>query len=70
MIHCPLCGYDYDPAASKPTCQGCPLHQACSTACCPRCGYKMPAESKLGKLFKRLAAKGEQRADTHAAAKR
>lgn len=70
MINCPLCGYAYEASAAKPTCQGCPLRSNCINTCCPRCGYKMPTESKLGKLFKRLAKKGEEVAGVNATVKR
>lgn len=38
MIHCALCGLEYEPVAKCPT--ACPLHGACHFVCCPRCGYQ------------------------------
>jgi hypothetical protein len=64
MIHCPLCGLEYEATASPSSCQACPLARGCSMACCPRCGYKMPTESRLGKLIKKLTtATGVARED-------
>lgn len=57
MTRCPLCGYEYEPNLSA-GCAGCPLAGACSVSCCPRCGYRLPAESHLGKLLKRIAKRG------------
>ncbi len=70
MTICPLCGYSFDGAQAAHGCQGCPMASACGSACCPRCGYKMAAPSRLGKFIKRLAAKGDADAHTVDAAQR
>lgn len=69
MTVCPMCGTEYD-GSKTAGCSGCPMGNSCAMACCPRCGYKLPGESRLGKLIKRLSARGG--ADEHAgvAAKR
>lgn len=69
MITCPLCGQQHSPEASA-SCRGCALGNACSLSCCPNCGYKVPVESKLGKLLKRLTTKGESRANAQSTAER
>lgn len=38
MIHCVLCGHDYQPVVRCPS--ACPLHGACHFVCCPHCGYQ------------------------------
>lgn len=37
FITCSVCGFRFDPAAHA-GCASCPLHEGCTTACCPNCG--------------------------------
>jgi len=47
QIHCPLCGYHFDPGALA--CHShCPMNQSCGLICCPNCGYQIPDEEKSG----------------------
>ena len=41
METCALCGFRYEP---KQKCS-CPMVKSCTMACCPNCGYGMPAPS-------------------------
>ncbi|MBI5877431.1 MAG: hypothetical protein HZB53_07255 [Chloroflexi bacterium] len=40
-MKCPLCSFEFDPAAGDACPSACPLHGACSFVCCPRCGYQI-----------------------------
>ena len=51
-MKCPLCGNEFREEESKAACQGCPLAGACHMVRCPNCGYDMPPEPKLPKVFK------------------
>jgi Fe2+ transport system protein FeoA len=37
-MSCPLCGARFDPD-TEIACGSCPMHGACTLACCPECGY-------------------------------
>lgn len=41
METCPLCSSSFDPEGlgCRPSC---PMAKACSTICCPTCGYSFP----------------------------
>lgn len=54
MIHCALCGFEYEPVPSCPA--SCPLNGACHFVCCPRCGYQNidPSQSSSVKLVKKF----------------
>lgn len=52
MMKCPLCGDQFREEDGKAACKGCPLAGACHMVRCPNCGYDMPAEPKLVKVFK------------------
>ncbi|MFC1913493.1 hypothetical protein ACFLX7_04830 [Chloroflexota bacterium] len=51
-MKCPLCGNEFREEEGQATCQGCPLSGACHMVRCPNCGYDMPLEPKLAKVFK------------------
>ncbi len=69
MTVCPFCGYEYESAATA-RCPGCPLANVCAMGCCPRCGYKLPTESRLGKLIRRLTTRGAARDNADVAPQR
>ena len=69
MIRCPLCGEMYVPNSAG-ACQGCLMSGACAANCCPRCGYRLPAETKLGGLLSRIWKRGESHAGHGIATKR
>lgn len=69
MTICPFCGHEFR-ASPAGGCAGCPMAGACAVSCCPRCGYRTPAESRLGKLLKRLTKKGVANGEAIGATKR
>ncbi|MFN8371927.1 MAG: FeoA domain-containing protein [Anaerolineae bacterium] len=45
MIHCPLCGFEFESTAMS--CHSsCAFNESCGIICCPNCGYQMPDEQK------------------------
>ena len=60
-ITCSVCGYRFDPSEHA-GCANCPIHEGCTTACCPNCGTTNinPSASRwavwLDKLFHRPTA--------------
>lgn len=52
-VKCALCGFVYEPEAHS--CASCPMARGCQVICCPRCGYAIPKESSLVKLWRRVA---------------
>lgn len=71
-IHCPLCGYEFDPGRLE--CHSkCPMGQRCALICCPNCGYQMPDEARthvvswLRRRLARLASVSEPRPERQAA---
>jgi len=52
-ITCPMCGERYDEAAGRACRPECPLAATCSLVHCPRCGYEMPAPSRLTRWLSR-----------------
>lgn len=63
-ITCSMCGFRFDPE-EHPACDSCPLHSACVTACCPRCGTTNinPQRSGLARLVKRLFTRKDHHAN-------
>lgn len=55
VITCVACGYRYPLSEGQDSCGTCPLHQACSTSCCPHCGTNNinPDKSRLARWLKR-----------------
>ncbi|MBE0408597.1 MAG: hypothetical protein IBX69_02570 [Anaerolineales bacterium] len=55
---CALCGHVFDPQEHA-SCPACPLQSACSSVCCPQCGYQTVNEDKsaLLNLIGKLRAK-------------
>lgn len=37
FITCSVCGFRFDPSRHA-GCASCPMHEGCTTACCPNCG--------------------------------
>jgi rubredoxin len=62
MVKCPLCGWAYDPSVSS-SCAACPLSRGCRVSCCPNCGYSMPPESGLVRLWRRVRRKDGERGE-------
>ncbi len=56
MIECVACGLRYPISQGQDSCGHCPLHEACSTSCCPRCGTNNinPDKSRLARWLNRL----------------
>jgi hypothetical protein len=44
---CPMCGYAAAPGELQWVCRECPVAPKCGLACCPRCRYEYPPESRL-----------------------
>jgi rubredoxin len=51
-MKCTLCGYRFREEEGKAACRGCPLAAACNKVKCPNCGFDVPVEPGLVKLFK------------------
>lgn len=45
-----MCGSEFGREQARSACAGCPLGRGCTMICCPRCGYKMPGETRLARL--------------------
>ncbi|MEN6481871.1 MAG: hypothetical protein ABFD29_06820 [Anaerolineaceae bacterium] len=61
-ITCTLCGTRFDPL-TNPSCESCPLHTGCATACCPNCGATNinPSGSRLARwLEARIKGKNHE----------
>ncbi|MHB1339589.1 MAG: hypothetical protein ACYCYG_12325 [Bellilinea sp.] len=56
VITCVACGYHYAVSEGQDTCGSCPLHEACSTSCCPKCGTNNinPDKSRLARWLQRV----------------
>lgn len=59
---CPFCNLEYDPADAPAACGHCALAGSCHMVRCPRCGYEMPAESRLSKWLRSFT---ERRKEIH-----
>ena len=46
-ITCPLCGATYAESEGRGCRGGCPVSSGCNLLACPRCGYEVPAQTKL-----------------------
>ncbi len=53
LITCPLCGEHYSEAEGQSCHGGCPLQSQCNLLGCPRCGYEVPAPTRLTRWLKR-----------------
>ncbi len=62
MMHCPLCGFEYDAREAKCAPQ-CPLFDECDFICCPNCGYTEvdPARAASVRILRKLLGKKENR---------
>jgi len=56
VITCIACGYHYPLSEGQDSCGACPLHEGCSTSCCPRCGTNNinPDKSTLARWLRRV----------------
>ncbi|MFZ3078044.1 MAG: hypothetical protein WA109_00010 [Bellilinea sp.] len=63
MITCVACGLTYSVSQGRDSCARCPLHEDCSTSCCPKCGTSNinPDKSRLARWLQR-ALNGEKNA--------
>jgi len=53
-VTCGFCGTDFSEEASRRACAACSLWGGgCNMVRCPRCGYEMPEEPGLVKLFRK-----------------
>jgi hypothetical protein len=55
-LKCSLCGFDLN-INEREACRGCSLAVSCGMVRCTNCGYEMPQEAKLLRLFKRWRKK-------------
>jgi len=46
-ITCPLCGATYAETEGRGCRGGCPVSSGCNLLACPRCGYEVPAQTRL-----------------------
>jgi hypothetical protein len=62
MLTCALCGHVYDPLGHS-GCPACPLQNACSSVCCPQCGYQTVNEDKsvIVNLIRTLGKKSKSK---------
>jgi len=61
---CLLCGYVFE--QGQKSCAGCPMSRGCQSSCCPNCGYALPPESSLVKLWRKVKSKKKMESETHA----
>jgi len=61
-VTCPLCGARYSEEEGRTCHAGCPLERGCQLLACPRCGYEVPAPSRLTRWLARWLVR-EKRAD-------
>ena len=56
MITCVTCGLTYSVSQGRDSCVRCPLHEDCSTSCCPKCGTSNinPDKSRLARWLERI----------------
>ena len=56
MITCVTCGLTYSVSQGRDSCARCPLHEDCSTSCCPKCGTSNinPDKSRLARWLERI----------------
>ena len=52
-ITCPLCGATYAETEGRGCRGGCPVSSGCNLLACPRCGYEVPAQTKLTRWLSR-----------------
>jgi rubredoxin len=52
---CGFCGFEFDESEGKKGCGGC--HSGCHSVHCPRCNYKNPLETAVGKKLKTFFGK-------------
>jgi len=60
MIRCQLCGFQFE-EGGQTICTSCPLNKGCELICCPNCGYQIPPEPTVFKMFKRVFNKKEKK---------
>jgi hypothetical protein len=53
-MRCPMCANEFTRDHAALACRGCPFARGCKRVRCPRCGYEMPGETRLGQLVRRL----------------
>ena len=55
LITCVACGLTYTVSQGRDSCARCPLHEDCSTSCCPKCGTSNinPDKSRLARWLMR-----------------
>ncbi|MHB0989200.1 MAG: FeoA family protein [Bellilinea sp.] len=56
LITCVTCGLTYSVSQGRDSCVRCPLHEDCSTSCCPKCGTSNinPDKSRLARWLQRI----------------
>jgi Fe2+ transport system protein FeoA len=60
LITCVACGLTYTVSQGRDSCARCPLHEDCSTSCCPKCGTSNinPDKSRLARWLQKVLSKG------------
>ncbi len=56
-MKCLLCGLEFRQGKEVSGCRGCPLARSCGLVRCPNCGYEVPLEPKLLRVFKKWRKK-------------
>jgi len=61
VISCVACGLQYRASEGRDSCGRCPLHEDCSTSCCPKCGTSNinPERSRLASWLNRVLNGGK-----------
>jgi hypothetical protein len=54
-MNCALCGFEFDPGQAAPACASCLMSNGCHMVRCPKCGYEVPAETRLARLGKSIS---------------
>ena len=56
MLKCSLCGLNFDEKICPSFCDGCTIKitSTCNMVRCPNCGFEMPKQSQMERLFKKI----------------
>ncbi len=59
-IICGLCGAHFGEEEGRVCHVACPLHRSCQLLSCPRCGYEMPAPTRLTRWLSKWMGEKEE----------
>lgn len=67
ILTCAACGHAYRVSEGRDSCGACPLHEGCSTSCCPNCGTSNinPNQSYLARWLQRIFNGGSHAVTPH-----